>query len=280
MMIQLSLNLLVVHISLHLNMSLLSLPNEVVEHILPYLDLSSYLALASACTRTQAILTRPGGFKDLLKRVKMGDIKTMELLIKFLGNLPHGKPLEDQLRKKIMQEFPESWSEGTCIINQLGSDEASVGVSGLLLLNNLARSCHQAMPVIRKVELERLCGPKLMTLTSCLQELEVGKLKVGMTFCRTEEEGSALVQLLSCSSSWHLNYLSVGNEVGSVTWAGLAKALDRGRMVAFSTTREVMARGRREDVRKVWQESSILVDGQFIEANWRGLEQLLDGQSS
>ena len=265
-------------------MSLLCLPNELIDHIMSYLDLSSTLALGSSCFRTQDILlARLGGFNNLMKKT-FGSRKTsrhdegiinIEAMIEFLGNVPDHQPLVRKVYKKILQDFSMKKPNNNLIsvTSSIGkiTREVPVHLEGLFLLSKLARRCHLVQPITeRTLKLAQISGPNLVALASCLQDQEVDQLEVTSIRCYTEEEGWALVQLLSSCSSWSVRGLCLCDQVGRATWRRLASLVEpnqtRGRVSCVYTTREVMARGRREEVRQVWQgtEWRWVVDGEAV----------------
>ena len=268
-------------------MSLLSLPNELMEHVFSYLDVSSSLNLSSFCTRIEDILISPRGFKTLLMKIKKEDIKTIELLIEFLAIVPARQFLLDQLTLKIMQEF-SGIERNRIIITWSSLQQINITMEGFLLLTTLARRCNRVLPVLRKVEHVGISGDGLLALASCIQEQEVEELVTHTITCRTEEEGSALVLLLSSCTTWrsHMS-LELSGQVGSVTWGQLASLVEGRRLFSVHTTKEVMARGGREDIRKVWQRVSMWweVQGERVvfngnEKEWRRIEQLVDKEQS
>ena len=268
-------------------MSLLSLPNELLDHVFSYLDLRSSLALVSICTRIHDILISPRGFKTLLKKIKKDDFKTIELLIEFLAIVPVHQFLMDELSLKIMQEF-SGIERNRITITWSTSQQINITMEGLLLLTMLARSRNHPLPAIRKVEHASIFGPGLLALASCIKEQEVEKVVAHNIICRTEEEGWALVWLLGSSTTWsnHMS-LELSGEVGSVTWGELARLVERRRLFSVHTTTEVMARGRMEDIRKVWKKVGMWweVYGENVVFNgdvkgWQRIEQLVDRQQS
>ena len=274
-------------------MSLLSLPNELLDHVFSYLDLSSSLTMSSVCTRMKDILISPWGFKTLLMKIKEDDIKTVELLIEFLVIVPARQFMVDQLSLKIMQGF-SGIERNRILITWSTLQQINFTMEGFLLLTKMARRWNQPLPVVSKVEyfwfqVSTSC-PGLLALASCIQEQEqeVEMLVAHTITCRTEEEGLALVCLLASCTTWspHMS-LELSGEVGSVTWGELAKLMEGRRLFSVHTTKEVMTRGRREDIMKVWQSVCMLweVQGEMVvfngdEKGWRRIEQLVDQEQS
>ena len=96
----------------------------------------------------------------------------------------------------------------------------------------------------------------------------------GTVSCTTEEEGQALVSLLERCSSWRVGELDLEAGVGRKAWQGLGKAASRGRLEEVRSRREVVGRGRREDVRKVWEKTrrSWVVEGRQVA--WPEIKQI------
>ena len=240
--------------SLPSTMSLLSLPNELLVQVYSYLDLPSSLDLAFSCSRLQNILITPGGFKTLLKIIKVGDNKMIELLIEFLGVVLERKTLVQKLSEKILQEYKGTdldeiharwWTLGAI----------NVTLSGFFLLSKLARRCHLALPVVKGVSFETMEGAGMLALAPIIQEQEqkVIQLMVSDIICHTEEEGTAAFLLLSSCSNWMSFRLVLLDDVGSGTWEGLARLVGEDGTISLVTTWEVMARWRKEEFRKILQ---------------------------
>ena len=126
--------------------------------------------------------------------------------MKFLLAFPRPPPVEDSIFvTSTMFHTPET---------------VYVTLQGVLLLIKLAKRCGQALPVIKEVEMWTVEVLGLLALSSCIQEQDkkVESLWVCDVTCGTEEEGLALVQLLSSCSWWFVNEVYLLGEVGSVTW--------------------------------------------------------------
>ena len=106
-----------------------------------------------------------------------------------------------------------------------------------------------------------------------LQEEPVSDLEVTSTIsCSTEEEGRALAHLLESSTSWRLRELVLEGGVGREAWQGLGRAAGQGRLEEVRTGRRVMGRGKKEDVRRVWESTrgDWVVDGR--QQGWGEIE--------
>ena len=96
-----------------------------------------------------------------------------------------------------------------------------------------------------------LTGALLMALSSLASggvELEVGCIQ-----CNTEEESLALTHLLDFCLSWKVGYLWLRGQVGQGAWEGLARVADRGTVRTVGVDRDILRRGKTEEVKKVWE---------------------------
>ena len=57
--------------------------------------------------------------------------------------------------------------------------------------------------------------------------------------------------------AWEVEVLELSGEVGGQTWERLGREVARGRLRAVVTGREVVRRGRREDLRAVWRNTEV-----------------------
>ena len=86
-----------------------------------------------------------------------------------------------------------------------------------------------------------------------LQREQIKELVAQEIYRDTEKDGRALVSLrLERSTTWKARMLYMFDEVGGQTWKRLGREVTRGRLGCFATEREVVRRGRREDLRAVW----------------------------
>ena len=123
----------------------------------------------------------------------------------------------------------------------------------------------------------------LLSLAS-LHRHQISELVVeGGIHCTTEKEGSAMVSLLESSTTWILGWLHLYDEVGQLTWEGLARVVARGSFEGVYADMEAVLRGRREDLWAVWQNVEHVweVDGESIwksageEEGWKTIEEMI-----
>ena len=99
-----------------------------------------------------------------------------------------------------------------------------------------------------------------------LKRQQIPELKVDcQVSCTTEEKGTALVALLERCSAWSIQELRLHGQVGGKTWEGLAREITSGwqedpqrpstYLDNVFTDREVLRRGRRVDLRCVWEKT-------------------------
>ena len=137
---------------------------------------------------------------------------------------------------------------------------------GLQLLARTARPGHGHS--IHRLRVRDLHGPDVASLLrEPLVQLEV----TGGIDCRTEAEAGALAALLEGCTAWWVESLLLQFHDGGlgeeVPWGSLGRAAARGRLGTIYMGREVLGRGRREDVREVWMstEERWVVDGRQVE---------------
>ena len=110
---------------------------------------------------------------------------------------------------------------------------------------------------IHKVKVTQISPSLLLSLASLKWE-QNADLDNWDTICTIEEEGRALVSLLERCCTWRVEVLELAGEVGGQTWERLARGrLARGRLGSVVTGREVVRRGRREDLWRVWRNTEV-----------------------
>ena len=129
---------------------------------------------------------------------------------------------------------------------------SSLGLE-LLLLTGRKGARH----AVHKVKMGGDIYPSLMLSLASLETEKTMGLEVGGISCTTEEEGRAMVSLLERCTSWRVEVLGLEGEVGWQTWERLGREVARGRLESVHTEREVVMRGRREDLWAVWRNTEV-----------------------
>ena len=270
---------------------LLDLPSELLEQIFFMLeDVPDMLSLGSSCALLSSLLSTPRLWRNLLAKTKMVQkgrwvmedrIRKMPTqILPFMTTVSDPEALFRLLHEAVCARFPASGPglRQESISVTCPSHPSPHTVSGLGLQLLVATDRQGQGHTLHSLALSYVLGngPLLLALGALagLQEQRVTELvSSGAISCSTEEEGRALCSLLELCTTWRLEVLSLGGEVGGETWAGLGRAAARGRLGRVVAGREVVGRGRAEEVRLVWgrTEVSWLV-GQERIARWLGEE--------
>ena len=160
-----------------------------------------------------------------------------------------------------------------------------VSDTGMELLALAGRE--DARHMVHKVKVLEISPSLLLSLASLMKE-RITELEVASIYCGTEDDGRALVSLLGGCSSWTVKDLALNGEVGGQTWEALGREVVMGRVKEVWTTREVVGRGRREDLRAVWENTKVgwMVEDEWIsksdaeegkeeEEGWREIEEMI-----
>ena len=109
-------------------------------------------------------------------------------------------------------------------------------------------------------------SPFLLLLLASLEREQITELHSNDIECTTEEEGRALASLLERCHTWSVEALSLYGQLGGHSWGLLGQESRRRRLRYVLTEREVVGRGRREDILTVWGNTEVAwwVDGEWI----------------
>ena len=277
--------------------SLMILPSEVLEQIMLLLeDVEDVVSLASTCLLLAGILTQLRIWRIVLAKTEMvehsqvmeGRLRTMN---KFLSLLPESEGIFSLLHKTIYKRYPGVQGVNSATVIFPGDPEHhSVSVLGLelLVLTDRQTSKHNILQV-------QLAGGwearNWMTLYRLLSlQKEIRELVIEEVACYTEEEGMVLCSLLERCSTWRMDWLHLEGQVGGEAWRRLGREAARGRLTGVDIGREVVKRGRREDLRAVWGSVEFgwqvdglagwVVDGEYIQKTeggegWRRIEEII-----
>ena len=264
--------------------SLVNLSSEMLEQILVQLDdVEDVVSLGSTCLRLTGILSNLRIWRIVLAKtelVEQGGVMEdrMRTLAAFLSSLPESEGIFSLLRKTIYERYPGTCMDRFTVSFPADPQHHTVSLCGLQLLVLADREI--AGHTILKAYLAPGWINHLPALAS-LQK-EIGELVMGLAFCYTDEDGMVLCSVLKKCTSWRLGWLILKEEVGGETWRRLGREVARGRLGVVHTSREVLRRGRREDLRILWGkgENDWQVDGEVIEISdeevgWRGVEEMI-----
>ena len=236
--------------------SLNNLSNELLETIfLAVDDVEDVISLGASSSSLTRILGQERIWRLLFSRTELveeGVVMEARLgAIKgFLTSLPNNTSLFSMLHLTIAQRHPAEVKESITV--SFPGDPQLHQVSGLGLQLLALAGREGARLQLNKVKVGRL-SPSLLLFLASLQGEQVTELEVDdIIFCSSEEKGTALGSIMEKCSRWRVGGLMLYGEVGGQTWEGLGRAAARGRLGYVPTKREVLRRGRREELLAVW----------------------------
>ena len=261
--------------------SLMDLLPEILEEIVLELEVEDVISLGSSCTDLARIVSQERLWRIILAKTELVDEDEVVMedrvleINTFLRTLANADAILSLLREMIYERHSatgEGWDENITVSFPSSLQLHVVSGIGLELLALTDRD--DSRHTLHKVNVWTVSPCLLLALASLKRE-EITELEVEDLSCTTEEEGRALVSLLESSITWRVEVLELSDEVGGMTWQGLAtvgREGSRGRLGNVRTGRQVVRRGRREDVMAVWEktEDDWLVDGdRERKSDWR-----------
>ena len=264
------------------------LPVELVEELVSHLDLSASLALTSLLPTVHQVVAQERVWAALVSRTRLDSVD-LAGVSSYLATVGQPEPLLLLLLDALAARYPvDAYGDSNLMVRRGGphttssptSPCTSLCPSALGAMVELGRSgLAAACPVVEvRVQGYRVEGALLASLADWveLQQEEVQVLEVGSLQADTEEEVRWCTRLLERCTEWRVEGKLVAWEVGEEGWRGLARAMARGKVQYLTTGREEVARGRREDVRRVWEGTQgwWWVDGEVVEA-WEEVEEVL-----
>ena len=273
--------------------SLMDLFPEILEEVAMKLEsVEDVISLGSSCTDLARIVGQERIWRVLLARTELvvEEDLIMEDRVKtitsFLSSFADSDAIFFLLHQTVYNRYPatgQGWQKDSITVSSPSSPQLhSVSGLGLQLLALTDRE--EARHTVHEVKIGGDISPSLMLSLASLQRDQITALVVeGGVKCTTEEEGSALVSLLECSTTWKVWRLDLSGEVGELTWEGLGREVARVNLGLVSANREVVRRGRREDLRAVWQptglgwgtEVEMIWTGDGEEEGWRKIEEII-----
>ena len=274
--------------------SLLDLCPEVLEEIVMKLEsVEDVISLGSSSTDLARIVGQERLWRVLLARTELVEAvrgrvmqDRVRLIATFLSSLANSDAFFSLLHQNIYKRYPASgqgWMENSITVSCPTSPQLhSVSGLGLRLLVLIGRE--EARHTVHKVT-SYWISPSLLLSLASLQREQIRELVVeGTSFdCTTEEEGRTLVSFLERCATWSVAWMDLGDEVGGLTWQRLGREVARGTLRRVGADSEVVRRGKREDLRTVWDNTKIgwLVDDEDIlkidgeEEGWGKIEKII-----
>ena len=263
------------------------LPWELLEKMFLVLDPISALVLGSCSTRLHRVVSQPFFFRRILTKVKfdvMYNVREEEerrmaynedlvkKIMAFIATTPDPEPLTRSLQDKVVEKFPARvqarWREAVIVTRQNPYSHLSTNTEGLLLLSqvNTGLVLHTVMIGLDSGKI--ISGPLLVALASLADQKSKVELEAYYLECSTEEQGGALAHLLACCSSWQVGTLYLAWAVGERGWAGLARQAAVGKVRVINVDDEVIVRGKKDDLRVVWESTELFWRRESTEGCW------------
>ena len=270
--------------------SLTDLFPEILEEVILKLDVEDVISLGSTCTKLARIVGKERLWMVILSKtelVKNGRVweDRVRTITTFLSSQHNSDSILAVLNQIIYKRYPAiSQGDYEDITVSFPSSTQLHSVSGLGLELVALTGRRRAKHLLHKVRLAEVPSSLLLPLAS-LEKEQMTELVVGDVNCTTEEEGRALVSLMESCSTWYVALEDLSGEVGEQTWEGVGRQVaEVGRLVRVRAGREVVGRGRREDLLAVWRNTEVrwgVGSGQRIrkrdgeEEGWKKIEEMI-----
>ena len=256
---------------------------ELVEKLLPFLDLESTLHLAQAHQLTRDILQRSFTWDKLIGRSclqeeayhclddglfkeKVASVKLLVAILKLMKD-PKANMLDllDTICKMCPPDVLSRFLGTVQIVSPTHPDSYEVFLSDFLLLEEVEGGLESAEQQVKTVFLRHLWGPWFSPLESRArrQQRSVNQVEADEFAFEEEEDMEKLLSLQQ-----NCQKLTFGEAVvvpgldgkggvagyGQDFWAQMARSLKLGNLVidTVGTTRNYLLQGRREDLRAIW----------------------------
>ena len=242
--------------------SLTDLFPEILEEVMLKLAVDDMISLGSTCTKLARIVGKERLWRVILSKtelVRNGRVweDRVWTITTFLSSLPNSDSIFPVLYQIIYERYPgipQGYYEDITVSFPSSTQVHSVSSLGLELLAFIGR--RTAKHLLHKVMVAEI-SPSLLLPLASLEREQMTELVVGDVSCTTEEEGRALVSLMERCTTWTVALVDLSGEVGGQTWEGLVREVaEVGRLGRVRAGREVVGRGRREDLLAVWYEPS------------------------
>ena len=216
---------------------------------------------------------------------KEENFRRFRTLTTFLCSLKNSDAIFSMLHQKIYERYPAADRRCGSITVSPCLQLHSLSSLGLQLLALAGREEARLMLHKVKTQISPPFSSSLLLSLASLEKEQMTELEEQYDiYFNTEEEGVALVSLLERCAAWRVGELHLVGEVGGQTWQREAEQGGgqawQARLLEVRTRREVVGRGRREDLRAVWGSTEVawVVDGEWIrkrdgeEEGWGSIE--------
>ena len=238
-------------------MELTNLPEELLLHLLPYLDTSSSLAIASCSSIFRNLLQVPTTFRGLVMRSQRNKDQFDEMIQFAAEDSLCSESLLLILHNTVLQIFPAQTDFIITLTSLHHQESKDVSPDGFLLLSKISSNANALEVSILKIECFRFTDMLfILSLASFAQKqpTKIEELKVMYFTCQSDTEVKALCDLVASCFSWYVQTLHLEGEVGAASWAKLARVLagSEEQLDDFHMSTEILARGRTQDLETVW----------------------------
>ena len=263
-----------------------------VEHLLPFLDLASTKELAEAHKLTRQILGRALNWDKMIKRtfpasenirgaLEEGDLIRVRLVaqILLLAEDADGPQLEMSLLHTICGRYLKknsvfNWDNNFVKLNCSCEQTHQVSYGGFLLLEEAQTILESREQSVLEVRMGCLFEPLLTALSSMAsrqQEL-VKEVSFKILRCNSKESAESFATLVKQSQTVNpgffildsAHWILIKGEIRIEGCVAIRKAVEHllatpGRKICVESERKVMAAGRREDMRDIYNFAEINV---------------------
>ena len=277
--------------------------SELLEHLLPFLDLQTTLNLAKTHDLTRNIFKSSVSWKKLIRRNLLDDreprrevvINLVELLKLVDGPGAH---LLDLLDAMCMKKFPDgAWLIGSVkVFCPLHQGSHLIPLLQFQLLEEAMGAFGATDMFLEEINtnLFQLNEPDLSILGSTLsrQQEKVKSLNVREVFINSEKSAESFGTLIKASRVIEtFEKLSVTGPIGQIGWGKLASASFPGFVNNIVTLKDALDEGKKEDLKAIWDSLQgnwvVRLDRDHVdqfegirkqdgEAGWNRLEQIVD----
>ena len=246
-------------------MQIFWMTEDLVEHLLPMLDLPSTHAIASTSPLALSLVKRPLVWKQLLQsswKLFCKDFNNVDLMVDLLKLMNDPEPQLLSFLEHICQNFPLlrlNRPKGEIIL-RLGTNSKVVKPDCFKLMQYVVASMGSKVMDVMDMQLrcfgEEVGRALASQASQQQQEVRWASLR-GLIF---NEEGGDwkkenvknCISLLQNCSNWSVNGLYL-HSIGETVWRSLAEVSTKGEIKFVEVKREALVLGRPADVRKVWQ---------------------------
>ena len=272
---------------------------ELLEHLLPFLDLQTTLNLAKTHDLTRNIFKSSVSWNKLIRRNLLDDREVVINLVELLKLVDGpGAHLLDLLDAMCMKKFPDgAWLIGSVkVFCPLHQGSHLIPLLQFQLLEEVMGAFGATDMFLEEINtnLFSLSEPALSIIGSTLsrQQEKVKSLNVRKVFINSEKSAESFGTVIKGSRVIEtFEKLSVTGSIGQDGWGKLASASFPGFVNNIVTLKDALDEGKKEDLKAIWDSLQgnwvVRLDRDHVdqfegirkqdgEAGWNRLEQIVD----